>query len=310
MFLLSTGFVMALPQFVVVTDNCAGQALAPNGGFCTFTLAFNPTGTPAERGARTADFRISATTGGTTTTTVNGVAQAPATLELTPVSWDFGSVPMGGSSDPKAFKVKNTGDVATGNLSLGSGLTGPFTIDAGTCAGLGSSLPGNTECDLQITFHPTVRGGEAPAVPTTTSNSGVLTLSDTVLTAQSALRGVGLALPSLRMTPKSLTFGSPTPTPIGVPTATQTFDVTNDGDISTDFLSTLRFGNAPADFQITNDTCNGQKLPGLATCSVTLRFLPQDSCQGSTRTAIINVSDVVGAEVEGDVTGFTIETCN
>jgi Ca2+-binding RTX toxin-like protein len=130
------------------SNGCTG-ALAPNAS-CTVDVTF----TPASDGAKTATLSIAHNAAGTPSTVAlsgSGVAPAGAVLSL-PATVDFGQVRL------NQTRTQNVRATNTGTAPLVIGVletTGPFTATRGNCP---TSLAAGRNCNLSVTFRPTVAG--------------------------------------------------------------------------------------------------------------------------------------------------------
>ena len=175
-------------QFTKSSDLCHNQTLGP-GGSCTLDVAFAPT----SRGGLSASVQASATPGGAASAALSGVGQAPANLQLTPASHDFGNVLQGTNSHPKQFTLTNTGDQAASITSYNvSSVPTRFGIGNITC---GFTLPGGDSCTIDVVF--------GTAASDTGAFTGTLNVTATVGGSQNAsLSGTAVTTAaSLTITP-------------------------------------------------------------------------------------------------------------
>ena len=83
-------------------------------------------------------------------------------LEVSPVSYDFGSVTMPASkSQPFTISNKGKADLSVTKVEIIGGDTGMFQLSKGTCANLGSfTLNPGESCNVSVTFNPSSAGGK------------------------------------------------------------------------------------------------------------------------------------------------------
>jgi len=146
--------IAALPApFAILSDACSAAVLTA-GESCAVTLEF----APAIERSFSALLAIS-----------RGDADAPAheidvrgrgvlpTLTATPLSIDFGTVPIGGSAGPATITLRNTTAVALGIGAIGMP-DAPFAADGGTCAPAPFDLAPGQACTLEFSFEPQLGG--------------------------------------------------------------------------------------------------------------------------------------------------------
>ncbi len=92
--------------------------------------------------------------------TGNGVGSiAPGSLLVTPSELNFGDVPVGATSAPKAITLTNITGAAIAIADAGGGIAAPFGATNGNC---GASLAAGASCTLTTyTFSPTVVGAQS-----------------------------------------------------------------------------------------------------------------------------------------------------
>jgi len=144
-------------------DTCMGMTLNP-AATCAVTLRFRPT----LRGLNMGGLNVSGAPGGTATSLIQGTAQAPATLTITPTSHDFTTVVIGQSAT-RAFTVRNTGDLPSGTLAT-SFTGGDYGASANTCTG---TLAAAATCTVTVRFTPTAVGARNGSVTVTATPGGV-----------------------------------------------------------------------------------------------------------------------------------------
>ena len=239
--------------FAIDSTTC-GAALA-GGASCTVAVNF----TPGALGTLAASLSATASPGGSATAALQGEGQATAALSIDPTSKDFGQTPIGDTSTAASFTVTNTGLATSGAIAVALGGTNAsdFTTQSSTCTT--ALAPGGT-CMVTVTFDSFYTGSYTASLTATATPGGSASAS---LTAQAIT-------PAYFTTPNPVNFGNVL---VGTSTADQTVTLTNEGQQTSGTLSTSLGGTNPGDFTIDSNTCTGT-LPGGASCSVTVHFLP------------------------------------
>jgi hypothetical protein len=121
---------------------------------CSVTVTF----AAKRRGSTVASIAISdgADTSDVATASVSGIGQAPAKVAISPSSYTFPPTGRNGTSAAQTFTVSNTGDIATGTLSMSRTTNGAFTIITDGCNG--KPLSPATPCSVQVDFAPSQVG--------------------------------------------------------------------------------------------------------------------------------------------------------
>lgn len=211
-----------------LTNDCGSTV--KGGATCILTIAFDPTVSGARPGT------LSITTNGAHAShkiSLTGVGTQPSAAVL-PTVLDFRAQRVGTSSGSQVVTLSNQG---TGPLTIASiTATAGFT-ETGNCP---TKLAPGDGCTLQVAFTPTASG----------TQSGTLTIADDALPTGSLqvvqLTGNGTATaPALTVSPESIQFpdqqistrsaaqlielvnGSTTAIPLGEPTVSGPFAVTN-----------------------------------------------------------------------------------
>ncbi len=273
-------------HFAIVTNDCDGQVLAANAT-CDIVAHFLPTSS----GSKTTTISVTSSPGGTVTSTLTGNGLVDATLEITPIVKDFGSVTQGGTSANVTLIIKNNGDVDTGTLtaSLAGTDMADFTISANTCAN--AVLAAGGTCTAVVAFAPQSPGNKTASFDVSGTPGG---------TASSTFVAVGLAPGNISISPTPHDFGSIT---VGSQGLQQVFTVTNNGGSPTGTLGTALNGTDPADFPIVagSDGCQGRVLPAGATCTIAIVFSP---IAAGNRTASLSVTGVPGGTAPAALSGI------
>jgi HYDIN/CFA65/VesB family protein len=142
--------IAALPApFVMQSDDCSAAVLAA-GESCAVTIEF----APAIERSFSAVLEVSSSDADVPVRQIDlrGRGVLP-TLTATPLSIDFGTVPIGGSAGPITITLRNTTAVALGVGAIG--MPGaPFVADGGTCAQAPFVLAPGQSCALAFSFEP------------------------------------------------------------------------------------------------------------------------------------------------------------
>ena len=243
------------------TDNCAGSSLNP-GASCTAQVVFYAKNTGSASGLLTLFANVS---GGQATAPLSGVAVAPASVVLNPLSLNFGLVTVGQTAVPQSITVSNLGG-AVASLQPPA-IAGDFQVSSNTC---GSSLAPGVGCTLAITFLPTIPG----------TRNGSLAVADSAGTQLASLTGSGASVGTDTLSPTSLVF---TPQLVGTASAPQTITLSNNGDTDLGLIGAQVSSGA---FTVLNGC--GTSLSGHAACTLQVAFVPGGS---GLQTGILTVSD-------------------
>ena len=239
---------------------CAPGVYKP-GEFCRITATFHPITTgPFSKTIAFCD-NVTPYSAGipSRTVTFNGNAIAPPQVDITPASFDFGSVVVGSSSAAASFVVRNSGDASA---SLGTPSASPgFVLGATDCA---STLAAATSCTASVTFQPTGVGAVSGAL-TFPWNTSVPSLAKS---ATATLAGTGAPVPFVQVdvSPTSFNFGSVTQGSVSAPNA---FTIRNSGNAPASLS-----GLAASTGFVLNSTDCGATLAAAATCTASVSFLP------------------------------------
>ncbi|MDP9150959.1 MAG: choice-of-anchor D domain-containing protein [Myxococcota bacterium] len=258
--------------FSVTLDACAGVALAPALS-CLITVAISTAAT----GSLTGSVTVTDPPADRVTVALAAKVIAPGQITISPAMKDLGGVPVGSSSGPASFAVTNTGMTATG--PLGSALAGTSASELAIVDGCtGKTLAPMATCTVVITLSPVTSGPKTASLAVSGSPGG---------TGTASLTGSGLAPASLSITPTSHGFQVTLPSTAAPPS--MTFVVSNAGSLPSTALTTglvLASGTVATDFVPGADTCTGQILAAMSSCSVTVQFRPMTVGSKSASLAI------------------------
>jgi hypothetical protein len=236
--------------------NTCGTSLAA-GSRCTISVSFAPTAAGYESGDVTVD---STAPDGSLSVSVYGTG---VVLGVSPRSLSFPGQPVGVTSAPRTVTLTNTGQVATGSLSIAASAAFAQTNNCGT------SLAAGASCTIQVTFTPTSAG--------TTYGSLTIDSDSADGTRYVDLNGVGVVLTA---SPRPVLFAV---RDVDTTSAPQTVTLTNTGQTD------ISFSGAPAatgDFAVSTNNC-GASLAAGASCTVDVTFTPTAV---EPRTGYLNVS--------------------
>jgi len=173
---ITVGSVAALTSpFSIASDACSSVTLPP-AQTCTIDVSFHPT--YASRFEAT--LNVPSVGAPPATLDLSGQGVSPRVLTM-PLSTDFGSIPVGGSSTAQTVKLANlTGSPVT--VSSISAASSPFTAVGGDCSAPPFELAPGAQCALEFSFAPTATGDFRAAITIT---------SDTAAPVTARLHGVG-----------------------------------------------------------------------------------------------------------------------
>ncbi|HEY3595501.1 MAG TPA: choice-of-anchor D domain-containing protein, partial [Polyangiaceae bacterium] len=187
-------------DFEFADDTCGGKTLDP-GVTCTISVLF----APSAAGQKGGDLVVSASTGGSTSSNLTGMALRPAQLTLAAAaqgSTDFGNVVVGITRD-QTYVLKNSGQQTSGVVSVALAPSpSEFAILAATtgdCTATTTLAP-NATCNVRIRFTPPIGGGARAAMVTASASPGGA--------ATLALTANGQTPAVLSMTPAAASFSN------------------------------------------------------------------------------------------------------
>src|SRR5713101_5215748 len=232
-----------------------GSSLA-GGTSCTISVTFTPTAAGARTGTITITDSV-ASSPQKVTLTGNGVAGLAATVS--PPSLSFGNQTQGTTSAAQSVTLTNTGSatLTINGFSLGGANPSDFALSSTDCKQI-QSLAVGSSCAFAIVFAPL-------AVANLSATLQILDNS-----AQSPrnvpLTGVGLAPPTVALSPTSLNFAAQI---VGSKSSGQSVMLTTSGG-GTLAISSI---SASSDF-VAGDNC-GKSVAGGANCTITVTFTPR-----------------------------------
>ena len=266
------GYGHGQPPTTAFTSSTSGSCIN-----CWLGLQFKPSTT----GPRTATLTLSSSPSGNPyTLTLTGTGLPLLGLILTPVTQDFGSVPVHSTTAPTLFTLTNLTSNTTPITLTASAVTGDFTLSptptgGSPCTG---TLAPNTSCFVQIAFAPTTTG----------PRTGTLTLTTSAGTAATPLTGYGSPDPGLALNPTALIFNNvPSPT-----ATTQTITLTNTG------TTPLQIATPTVTISNFIPTTNCNTLAPTETCTITIAFTPSN--------ALVTDNLQIPVTIAGNTTQYTV----
>ncbi len=170
-------------DFTVDRGTCTTW-LAP-GDSCTVEVTFNPADGPAS--TRTASLLVGGGgRGGAVEVGLSGSVTVEAAITMEPASWDYGSVPVGGSATHTFLLVNHTDTDDTfidGNLAAHDHFGFDYVDGQNSC--LSGIIPAHGSCSFSVAFMPSSAGPLGTTV----------TFTGTWGSVSSVLSGTGVAEP-------------------------------------------------------------------------------------------------------------------
>jgi hypothetical protein len=216
------------------------------------TLSVPVTFTPTTTGGATGSLSFT-TDGGTVALDLHGTG-TKAGLGSTPSSLDFGTVPTG-AHKTISVSIVNTGTSAV-TITGSTPPAAPFT--ASGFPANGSTIAAGASVSVAVTYTPTVAG----------SQTGSLSVAADAGSVQVPITGTAVTgAAHLTITPNPVAFGAVS---VGQ-TATQTFDITNTGNIT---LTLTKAAPPVGAFNTTTPVSEGQQLAPGDVIHQTVTFTP------------------------------------
>jgi hypothetical protein len=243
---------------------------------CTVTLTFAPTlAVP-----HAATLELVAEPSAPTSVLLLGEALVPGSLVLAAAagsSAEFGDVALG-SSSRRSFTLTNPGAVPSGSLTITTD-DKRFEVEPGDCTGGGpGGLVDGASCSFGIAFTPDDSLVAAASVTVQSPGAGRAGLE---------LSGRGRKPAALSATGnRDMGRANIGQMALTVPENELTWAVSNSGDLSTGALVVVN--DAPMEFEVRGDTCQGVELAGQAACELTIRFRALET---GPRTGRVSVTD-------------------
>ena len=273
-----------------VTNGCA---TLDGGDSCTVTVTF----TPSSDGPKAGNLVVSASPGGSVTATLSGNGVSPGSLSIQQQNTAFGAVVVGTTSSTVAtFTVSNSGDAATGKLSIQPGGTdaGEFAIASDNCTTPASLAPG-ASCTITVDFRPLTQGAKS-ATFTISGNPGGQVVG--------SVSGQAVNASQIVIEPSLQPFGTVV---VGQHSATVNFTVRNSGGVATSALGVPTFAG-DTDFNLVGQDCSTVVLqPNNGnSCTLAVRFSPTN-VNPPGKAGTVSVSATTGGTTSASLTGTAVD---
>jgi trimeric autotransporter adhesin len=234
------------------------------GATCSIQLTFTPT----VAGTRNATVTITHNaTGGTSALSLVGTgALAPAVASVTPAALSFTQT-INSTSIAQAVTVRNNGGqpLTLGAIGISGVNAAEYVIGAASTCSTGTVLSGGANCNLQVTFRPTVAGARSAQLS--------IAHNATASPALVALTGTGTATPqpAVSVSVTTLSFGTIS---VGQKSAAQAAMLTNSGEAPLTLASLTLGGTSSSDFALAGNCASGATVAAGGTCTMQLTFAP------------------------------------
>jgi hypothetical protein len=239
-------------EYVIVTDGCSGQSIAP-AGTCQFGVEFSASLMGIQNGHITVPSDASSSPDHVALT---GTGITPS-VQLSDSNIHFGPLTVGDSATPQTITATNTGSAPLSISSIDSS-NPEFSIGADTCSS--QVLAAAAQCSFAVGFTPTSDGAQSASLQFI-SNAG--TSPDTISAA-----GSGKRVSSETLSPSSLTF--PTVV-IGQPAITRQVLLTNTGSAN---LVVGSISSASPHYSVVDNLCSGMSIAPQTHCTFSVTFSP------------------------------------
>jgi hypothetical protein len=266
-------------EFAVTADPCTGTTVAA-GGSCVIQVKF----TPSNTGSRSAMAVVSATPGGTASTTLMGTGLSVAMITIAPTPYDYGTVDVG-TTATKTFTVTNNGQSPTGALTIRESVNLPINIANDTCTN--QVLAAGASCTFDGQFQPGAYGSYSGSLQASASPGG---------TVAASVSGTGRDYVTLTIMKTGTGSGSVTST---------------DTNINCGTVCTAQYARTSSTFATV--TLNGAAAAGStftgfsgANCSGTTCTVTMSQAQTVTATFTIKTVNVNVVLSPGGATGVTV----
>jgi hypothetical protein len=262
----------------VASDVCRGRVLNP-GQSCTITVFWQPTA----GGNTSFFFSSSAFPGGTVSAQLKGDGLNPASLSVTPATFDFGNVAVAAAIKPtQTFTITNTGDVPSGTVAIALASGAPdFALQNSTCP---ATLASGASCSVDVLFAPGTPGSKSGSFTVAASPGGSKTVT---------LAGFGTAPANLQISATTIDFGHIV---LG-DHVDGSVVISNVGSDPSGPLSIALTGSQH--FTVIGNSC-GATLAGLQTCTVSLRYMPDVA---GSHSATLSTAASPGGSLTTSLTG-------
>lgn len=280
---------LAADDYEVVDPNTCDRARLAPGESCTLDIEF----TPLAVGKRDAILRVehsAADTAATARLTGVGTPQ-PDEVFIRPDPVEFGTLPVGHSSDPKTARLINESaePVDVERISITRKAGRDYRLLHTPCTG--TRLQPTESCRIDLEFTPS-EVGDRNAILAAGHSAGVSTAE---------LLGAGEAVtPSdLVFEPPELDFGKRT---VKRTTETQATTLVNKGPTAVEVSKVFIGGHAADDYDIARTTCTGARLEPSGSCTIDVQFTA--SAEGEREAAINAKHTGSNGRSAGSLVGF------
>jgi hypothetical protein len=239
------------------TTTCSATLAASSS--CTIAVTYSPTVAGSESGTLTITDNL-----GAQTVALNGTGLA-ASVNLGATQLSFGSQLTGTTSSAQTVVLTNNG---TASMTVSSVTASNGFSDTTNCPG---ALAAGSSCSINVSFAPTTTG----------SQSGSITIADSVGTQTVAVQGLGASV-GLSLTPSYVNFGAQQ---VGTTSQAQTLVLKNTGTTTLTLASITATSGYAASSQ-----CSTTLAPG-ASCLISLSFTPTAT---GTVAGSVTVTDSTG----------------
>ncbi len=281
-------------DFVITSDRCSGQQLAP-GGSCNLLIGFNPITVGQKTG--TIDLPVTYAGGATAnfTSTLSGTSVAPApALQVNPSQLNF-NVEVVGTTDTSNVQtavLTDTGNVPVTIKSITA--TPNFTLSTNEC---GAAINPTEPCSLTVSFTPLAATAPGPI-------TGTLIIVDNAPGSPHVIKLAGTAISTaqqLALSQTSVSFPAQQAGTTGAPQVVYLTDLgssgTGQGSAPRVQINSIKLGGADAADFTESENCGGSlgfTIAGRQGCMITVAFAPGSSATG-TLTAGVTITPAQGS---------------
>lgn len=277
----NTGAAAVAVDQIVVEGGDSGE-FKLNGGNCGWIepdqhCSVWASFAPGSQGAKVASLVVKPKEAPEQAVALTGEA-VPAQLAFAPTSHDFGIQRVNRGDGSATLQLFNVGEAAAqlGSVGIGGANPGNFWTNGGDCWGGRWLAPGES-CNVQVGFNPwqtVAYEAELQASAHGTTFAAPLTGFGGRAQVEPASNPVDLG---------SVAAGSAGPV--------ETIVLTNDGNLPGSFFIAVVAGGSVGSFQLIDESCTAAPVEPGATCTVQIRFVPQESGPKTARLALFGEDD-------------------
>jgi len=243
------------------SSNACPTSLAPSGS-CTISVTFTPTAPYTRTGTLTITDNAP---GSPHVVTLSGTGVGPA-VSLFPTGLRLADQPLGTTSAPQAVALTNVGNAP---MTISGITTSGAYAQSNNCV---SPLAPEASCTINVTFTPTVVGGQSGTLIITSNAFGS---PHTV-----GLNGIGLG-PVATLSTANLDFSNQ---PLGIASAPRLVNLSNSGNAALTITSIVASG----DFAQTNNCPSS--LAARNYCTISVTFTPPPAVAGG-QSGTLTIAD-------------------